>query len=234
MPMEGSALSTDSRHIGRRRFLEALALISADVAWISSTLAKAPAPHARINEDVEYGSNTLPPGVRSRRVDTHNGVTLHVLEAGFESPRKPCVVLLHGFPELAYTWRHQLLPLSQAGFHVVAPDARGYGRSVSNPVTFDDAILPYSMLNFTVLQNVTLIYATVSHSRGSEPTSARLRGPDGNGCWRSTTGCVAASARDPRGLKFSRMGGCLSAAEFVLKRSLCSIRNAYAAIHKVA
>jgi pimeloyl-ACP methyl ester carboxylesterase len=57
------------------------------------------------------------------------------------------VVLVHGFPELAYTWRHQLLSLSRAGFHVVAPDLRGYGRSVQKPVTFDDVLLPYSMLH---------------------------------------------------------------------------------------
>jgi pimeloyl-ACP methyl ester carboxylesterase len=55
--------------------------------------------------------------------------------------------LLHGFPELAYSWRHQLLPLAGAGFHVVAPDLRGYGRSAPIPVTFDDDLMPYSILN---------------------------------------------------------------------------------------
>jgi len=99
------------------------------------------------NYGVEYGRNTLPLGVRSRRVDTNNGVVLHILEAGFERPGKPCVVLLHGFPELAYCWRNQLLHLARAGFHVVAPDLRGYGLSASRPVTFDDDLLPYSMLN---------------------------------------------------------------------------------------
>src|ERR1022692_1398204 len=79
------------------------------------------------NSLVEYGRSTLPAGIRSRRVDTHNDVTLHILEAGFEVPRERCIVLLHGFPELAYTWRRQLLPLARAGFHVIAPDARGYG-----------------------------------------------------------------------------------------------------------
>jgi pimeloyl-ACP methyl ester carboxylesterase len=80
-------------------------------------------------------------------VDTNNGVVLHILEAGFETPGKPCVVLLHGFPELAYCWRNQLLPLARAGFHVVAPDLRGYGLSASKAVSFDDDLLPYSMLN---------------------------------------------------------------------------------------
>jgi pimeloyl-ACP methyl ester carboxylesterase len=57
------------------------------------------------------------------------------------------VVLLHGFPELAYTWRHQLPALAEAGFHAVAPDLRGYGRTASTAVAFDDEIAPYLMLN---------------------------------------------------------------------------------------
>jgi pimeloyl-ACP methyl ester carboxylesterase len=135
------------RHIGRRGFLGTLGFVAAHVALTCSAAGKENASDARINESVEYGKNTLPAGVRSRRVNTNSGVILHVLEAGFESAGRPCVALLHGFPELAYTWRNQLLPLARAGFHVIAPDARGYGRSVSKPVTFDDDILPYSMLN---------------------------------------------------------------------------------------
>lgn len=99
------------------------------------------------NESVEYGPKTLPSGIRSRRIDNNNGVRMHILEAGYETPGRPCVVLLHGFPELAYTWRHQLLPLAGAGFHAVAPDLRGYGRSVATPVAFDDELAPYSLLN---------------------------------------------------------------------------------------
>jgi pimeloyl-ACP methyl ester carboxylesterase len=99
------------------------------------------------NESVEYGKDTLPPGIRSRRVDNNNGVTMHVLEAGFEHPGKPGVVLLHGFPELAYSWRNQLLPLAAAGYHVIAPDLRGYGRSTNSPVQFHDDLFPYTLLN---------------------------------------------------------------------------------------
>jgi pimeloyl-ACP methyl ester carboxylesterase len=57
------------------------------------------------------------------------------------------VVLLHGFPELAYSWRNQLLPIAAAGFHAIAPDLRGYGRSAAVPVKFDDDLLPYCLLN---------------------------------------------------------------------------------------
>jgi pimeloyl-ACP methyl ester carboxylesterase len=58
-----------------------------------------------------------------------NGVTLRVYEAGDRA--EPPVVLCHGFPELAYSWRHQMAPLADAGFHVIAPDQRGYGHSTS-------------------------------------------------------------------------------------------------------
>ncbi len=109
--------------------------------------APARGTNAGLNQRVEYGQSTLPTGIRSRYVDNNNGLRMHVLEAGFETPGRRCIVLLHGFPELAYTWRHQLLPLAAMGFHVVAPDLRGYGRTAAAPVSFDDDLLPYSMLN---------------------------------------------------------------------------------------
>lgn len=99
------------------------------------------------NSNVAYGETTLPSGIRSRFIDNNNGCMMHVLEAGFEDRDRPCVVLLHGFPELAYSWRKQMLPLAQAGFHVVAPDQRGYGRSSGADVTFDDDLLPFTFLN---------------------------------------------------------------------------------------
>ena len=61
-----------------------------------------------------------------RLVDT-NGVQLRVTEAGERGA--PVVVLAHGFPELAYSWRHQIPVLAEAGYHVLAPDQRGYGGS---------------------------------------------------------------------------------------------------------
>ena len=53
----------------------------------------------------------LPPGIRSRFVDDINGLSMHVLEAGFETTGRPCVLLLHGFPELAFSWR-KVMPAS--------------------------------------------------------------------------------------------------------------------------
>jgi pimeloyl-ACP methyl ester carboxylesterase len=66
------------------------------------------------------------------RVIATNGIELNVLEEGAGTP----VVLCHGFPELAYSWRHQIPALAAAGFRVLAPDMRGYGRS-SAPAQVD-------------------------------------------------------------------------------------------------
>jgi pimeloyl-ACP methyl ester carboxylesterase len=74
-------------------------------------------------------ADVLPAGVRSRFVDGINGLRVHVLEAGFETRGRPCVLLLHGFPELAYSWRKVMPALAAAGYHVIAPDQRGYGRT---------------------------------------------------------------------------------------------------------
>jgi pimeloyl-ACP methyl ester carboxylesterase len=64
------------------------------------------------------------PGVTRRFVDS-GGLRMHIAEAG----SGPLVLLLHGFPESWYSWRHQLIALAEAGFHAVAPDQRGYGQT---------------------------------------------------------------------------------------------------------
>jgi pimeloyl-ACP methyl ester carboxylesterase len=81
------------------------------------------------------------PTSTERLVET-NGVRLRVVEAGDRGA--PVVVLAHGFPELAYSWRHQIPALVQAGYHVLAPDQRGYGGS-SRP----DAIDAYNIRELT-------------------------------------------------------------------------------------
>lgn len=68
-----------------------------------------------------------------RLVDV-NGVRLRIVEAG--PPNGPVVILAHGFPELAYSWRHQIPALAAAGYRVIAPDQRGYGGS-SRPEPID-------------------------------------------------------------------------------------------------
>lgn len=73
-------------------------------------------------------------GAQQRFVDA-NGVRLSVYEAG--EPSAPAVVFSHGFPELAYSWRKQLPAVAAAGFHVLAPDQRGYGGS-AKPTTVEE------------------------------------------------------------------------------------------------
>jgi epoxide hydrolase A/B len=73
-----------------------------------------------------YDPAVIDPTVR-RRTAHVNGVALRVLEAG--DPAAPPIILSHGFPEGAYSWRHQLPVLAAAGYHVIAPDQRGYGSS---------------------------------------------------------------------------------------------------------
>jgi pimeloyl-ACP methyl ester carboxylesterase len=71
-------------------------------------------------------------GVHFRMVET-NGITLRVAEAG----EGPLIVLAHGWPESWYSWRHQIPVLAAAGYHVVAPDMRGYGKS-DKPAAVED------------------------------------------------------------------------------------------------
>ncbi len=89
----------------------------------------------------------LPSGVSSRYLPDINGMTVHFLEAGHESPGRPVVLLLHGFPELAYSWRRVMPALAAAGYHAVAPDQRGYGRSTGWDGDYDGDLGSFRMLN---------------------------------------------------------------------------------------
>jgi pimeloyl-ACP methyl ester carboxylesterase len=89
----------------------------------------------------------LPAGIRSRFVDGINGLRMHVLEAGYEDEGRPCILLLHGFPELAYSWRKAMMPLAAAGFHVVAPDQCGYGCTTGWRADYDGDLAPFRLLN---------------------------------------------------------------------------------------
>lgn len=100
----------------------------------------------------------LPPGIRSRTVDGINGLRMHVLEAGFETADRPCVLLLHGFPELAYSWRKVMLPLAQAGYHVLAPDQRGYGRTTGWDPDYDGDLHAFHLLGI-VRDALALVHA---------------------------------------------------------------------------
>ena len=96
-----------------------------------------------------YGEGTLPKGVRSRMIHGVNGLDVHILEGGYESPGRPLALLLHGFPDLAYGWRHLIPILADAGYHVVAPDQRGFGRTTGWVNGYDAPLGPFSILNMT-------------------------------------------------------------------------------------
>jgi len=83
-------------------------------------------------------SAVLVDGPWTHRDVAANGIRLHVAEAGPDHPDSgPLVVLLHGFPEFWWSWRHQITGLASAGFRVVAPDLRGYGASDKPPRGYD-------------------------------------------------------------------------------------------------
>src|SRR5215813_7295722 len=111
-----------------------------------------------------------------------NGIRMHVAEAG----EGPLVVMLHGFPEGWYSWRHQLAALSEAGFHAVAPDQRGYGRTDRPP-----EIEKYSMLH--------LVGDVIGLLDALEESQAVVVGHDWGLRWRGTqrsggpTGSAASS-----------------------------------------
>jgi pimeloyl-ACP methyl ester carboxylesterase len=89
----------------------------------------------------------LPAGIRSRLVDGINGLRMHVLEAGFETPGRPCLLLLHGFPELAFSWRKVMPALAEGGYHVLAPDQRGYGRTTGWDAHYDGDLASFRLTN---------------------------------------------------------------------------------------
>src|SRR5580658_8902919 len=105
-----------------------------------------------------YGNGTLPAGIRSRQIANVNGMTVHILEAGYETPGRPAVLLMHGFPELAYSWRKVMPSLAAAGYHVIAPDQRGYGRTIGWDDSYDADPDPFRILNMT-RDTVGLVYA---------------------------------------------------------------------------
>ena len=79
------------------------------------------------------------PAITHRQIET-NGISMHIAEAG----TGPLVVLVHGWPELWYSWRHQLPALAAAGYHAVAPDLRGYGQTDA-----PEPVESYSLRNLT-------------------------------------------------------------------------------------
>ena len=110
-----------------------------------------------------YGNGTLSKAIRSRVIHGVNGLDVHILEAGHDTPDRPLVLLLHGFPDLAYGWRHLMPRLSEAGYHVVAPDQRGFGRTTGWVNDYDTQLEPFGILNLT--RDALALVSTLGYRR---------------------------------------------------------------------
>ena len=139
----------------RRQLIQGLAAMAPAAAVVTRggtgrSLMAADIGASAVAQTQEIGplaADVLPDGVRSRFVDNVNGLRVHVLEAGFEGRRRPGLLLLHGFPELAYSWRKVMVPLAEAGYHVLAPDLRGFGRTTGWDDDYDGDLASFRRLN---------------------------------------------------------------------------------------
>lgn len=145
--------------LSRRELLaSAAALGAAGVSLTQSIPARAAIVRTDLSTLPPYGNGTIPAAIRACHIANVNGLTVHILEAGYETPGRPAVLLLHGFPELAYSWRKVMLPLAAAGYHVIAPDQRGYGRTLGWDDSYDADPDPFRILNMT-RDAIGLVYA---------------------------------------------------------------------------
>jgi pimeloyl-ACP methyl ester carboxylesterase len=154
-PNSATSLGLD---LSRRDFVASASAAAACGFAVAQSSAWAAIGRADMTDLSPYGNGTLPPSIRSRSVANVNGLTVHILEAGYEIPGRPALLLLHGFPELAYSWRKVMLPLAAAEYYVIAPDQRGYGRTTGWDASYDADPDPFRMLNM-VRDAMGLVFA---------------------------------------------------------------------------
>src|SRR5260370_22144358 len=121
---EPTSNDTATLELSRRTLLAAAGSVGG-LAMTATAPARAAATKADFRDLPPYGNGTLPPGVRARLIPDINGLTVNILEAGFETPGRPLVLMLHGFPNLAYSWRKVMPALAAAGYYAVAPGCPG-------------------------------------------------------------------------------------------------------------
>ena len=97
------------------------------------------------NNIPEFNSHLKNYQIKSKTIDGINGLRMHYLECG--DKKNPVILLLHGFPELSFSWRKIMKPLSNLGYFVLAPDLRGYGFTTGSDNTFMDDPQEFSMPN---------------------------------------------------------------------------------------
>jgi pimeloyl-ACP methyl ester carboxylesterase len=149
-------LSGARARFSRRKFLVGASALGAVAAGPSSRLRAEITTAAAFAKLPSYGNNTLPAGVRPRLVPNVNGLTVNVLEAGTQG--RPLVLLIHGFPNLGYSWRKVMPAFAAAGYFVIAPDCRGFGRTVGWDNAWNADPTPFLMLNM-VRDQIALVYA---------------------------------------------------------------------------
>jgi pimeloyl-ACP methyl ester carboxylesterase len=187
-PKDDPGALLSGSELTRRQLMQGLAAILAP-ATLSMKAHSIDTPQqssAASATQVPYDPAVLPTGIRSRFVENINGLRMHVLEAGFETKGRQCVLLLHGFPELAYSWRKVMLPIASAGFHVIAPDRRAYGRTSGWDVGYDEDLGPFNTLNqvkdvlaLVLAYGYGSVAAVIGHDQGSPIASwASLVRPD--------------------------------------------------------
>ncbi|CAE7015785.1 hypothetical protein CFE70_002721 [Pyrenophora teres f. teres 0-1] len=114
------------------------------------------------SSDCSLPALPLPDGIVQNHVHCpSNGLTFHILETGYTPHRdKPLIILCHGYPELAFSWRKIMVPLAEAGYYVVAFDQRGYGRTTGwDKSSFINTNLSQFALTNVVRDVVTLVNA---------------------------------------------------------------------------
>ena len=133
-----------------------------------------PDPSRSTAEAGPFPAEMLPPGIRSGFIRDVNGLRAHVLEGGHEEPGRPCLLLLHGFPELAFSWRAIMPTLVAAGYHVVAFDQRGYGRTTGWDGRFEGDVASFRFTNLVTdalallaALGVPRVAAVIGHDFGS-------------------------------------------------------------------
>ena len=155
MPKRGTMKGTTMPGLSRREFLAGASALGG-VAIASAALPAQITTMAPFERLPPYGNNTLPAGVTPRLVPNVNGLTVNMIEAGTQG--HPLVLLLHGFPNLGYSWRKAMPALADAGYYVIAPDCRGFGRTVGWDKSWDADPTPFLTLNM-VRDQIALVYA---------------------------------------------------------------------------
>ena len=120
----------------------------------------------------------LPKGIKSKVINDINGLDIHYLESGENKENSELIVLLHGFPELSFSWRKILPILSDNGYHVVAPDQRGFGSTIGADLTYTDNLSDFSNINlatdiylFITRLGYKKVKCIVGHDSGVGPAS---------------------------------------------------------------